>query len=80
MLSKEYYYADYLPVVAHMYRRKIYGVGQGAEKNARAFLSHNAIEFLGLRTGEKARGRLETWYAKYDLDTAPLRRFDPIGE
>ena len=37
MLSKEYYYADYLPVVAHMYRRKIYGVGAGAEKNTRAF-------------------------------------------
>ncbi len=79
MLSKEFYYADYLPVVAHMYRRKIYGVGQGAEKNAQAFLSYNAAEFLGLRAGEKARTRLEAWYARHGLDPAPLRRFDAVG-
>jgi predicted TIM-barrel fold metal-dependent hydrolase len=80
MLSKEYYYADYLPVVAHMYRRKIYGVGQGAEKNTRAFLSQNAIEFLGLRAGDTARARLEAWYARHGLDPAPLQRFDAVGE
>lgn len=80
MLSKEYYYADYLPVVAHMYRRKIYGVGQGAEKNARAFLSYNAARFLGLRSGDKARARLEAWYARHGLDPAPLKRFDAVGE
>lgn len=80
MLSKEYYYADYLPVVAHMYRRKIYGVGQGAEKNARAFLSRNAAQFLGLRLGDKARARLEAWYAKHGLDPATLKRFDAVGE
>ncbi|MHA1164537.1 MAG: amidohydrolase family protein [Alphaproteobacteria bacterium] len=80
LLSKEYYYADYLPVVAHMYRRKIYGVGEGAEMNARAFLSHNAIEFLGLRMGDKARARFEAWYARHGLDPAPLKRFDTVGE
>ncbi|HDO52344.1 MAG TPA: hypothetical protein ENH05_06360, partial [Rhizobiales bacterium] len=79
MLSKEFYYADYLPVVAHMYRRKIYGVGQGAERNAQAFLSHNAAEFLGLRAGDKARARLEAWYSRHGLDAAPLRRFDAVG-
>ncbi len=80
MLSKEFYYADYLPVVAHMYRRKIYGVGAGAEQNARAFLSGNASRFLGLRNGDKARARLESWYSKHNLDPAALKRFDAVGE
>lgn len=80
MLSKEYYYGDYLRVVAHMYRRKIYGVGRGAEGNARAFLSGNAIRFLGLRRGDKARARLEAWYERHGLDPAPLARFDAMGE
>lgn len=76
MLSKEYYYGDYLPVVAQMYRRKIYGVGSGAEANARAFLSGNAVRFLGLRKGEKARARLEDWYGRHNLDPDVLARFD----
>jgi predicted TIM-barrel fold metal-dependent hydrolase len=80
MLSKEYYYADYLPVVAHMYRRKIYSVGAGAEQNARDFLSGNAIRFLGLRPGDKARARLEAWYSKHNLDPATLKRFDAVSE
>ena len=79
MLSKEYYYADYLPVLAHMYRRKIYSVGAGAEKNARAFLSGNAARFLGLRQGDKARARLKAWYSKHNLDPALLKRFDVSG-
>ncbi len=78
MLSKEYYYADYLPVVAHMYRRKIYGVGLGAEQNARAFLSFNAITYLGLRAGDKARARLESWYSRQGIDLALLKRFDVV--
>lgn len=80
MLSKEFYYADYLPVVAHMYRRKIYGVGAGAEQNARAFLSGNAARFLGLRSGDKARARLDAWYSKHNLDPGALKRFDATGE
>ncbi len=80
MLSKEFYYADYLPVVANMYRRKIHGVGAGAEKNARAFLSGNAIRYLGLRPGDKARARLEAWYSKHNLDPGLLTRFDVVGE
>lgn len=80
MLSKEYYYGDYLPVVAHMYRRKIHGVGEGAIANARAFLSRNAVRFLGLRRGDKARARLEAWYERHGLDAAVLTRFDPVGE
>lgn len=78
MLSKEFYYGDYLPVVAQMYRRKIYGMGEGAEANARAFLSGNAIRFLGLRPGDKARARLETWYSRHNLDPAVLSRFDAV--
>ncbi len=80
MLSKEFYYADYLPVVANMYRRKIHGVGAGAAKNAHAFLSGNAIRFLGLRPGDKARGRLEAWYSRHNLDPGHLTRFDAVGE
>jgi len=80
MLSKEYYYADYLPVVAHMYRRKIYGVGEGAEMNARAFLSGNTIDFLGLYNGGKARARFEAWYARHGLDPVSLQRFDAAPE
>lgn len=80
MLSKEYYYADYLPVVAHMYRRKIYGVGEGAEMNARAFLSGNTIDFLGLYDGGKARARFEAWYARHGLDPVSLQRFDAAPE
>lgn len=80
MLSKEYYYADYLPVMAHMYRRKIYGVGLGAQDNARQFLSGNAIRFLGLKPGDKARARLEAWYSRHNLDPALLSRFDQAGE
>jgi predicted TIM-barrel fold metal-dependent hydrolase len=78
MLSKEYYYADYLPVLAHMYRRKIYSVGAGAEKNAQGFLSGNAARFMGLRQGDKARARLEAWYSKHNLDPGLLRRFDGV--
>lgn len=80
MLSKEFYYGDYLPVVAHMYRRKIYGMGGGAQANARAFLSGNAMRFLGLRQGDKARARLEAWYSKHNLDPGVLTRFDVVGE
>lgn len=80
MLSKEFYYGDYLPVVAHMYRRKIYGMGGGAEINARGFLSGNAVRFLGLREGDKTRTRLDAWYARHSLDPAPLARFDAVGE
>ena len=80
MLSKEFYYGDYMPVVAQMYRRKIYGMGEGAEGNARAFLSGNAIRFLGLQPGDKARSRLDTWYSRNNLDPAALSRFDGVGE
>ncbi|MDA7946544.1 MAG: amidohydrolase [Hyphomicrobiaceae bacterium] len=80
MLAKEYYYADYLPVVAHMYRRKIYGVGAGAKQNARAFLSYNAREFLGLRNGNKARARIEAWYARHGLDTSGFRALDVVDD
>jgi len=80
MLSKEYYYGDYLPVMAHMYRRKIYGVGLGAEDNARQFLSGNAVRFLGLRPGDKTRARLEEWYARHNLDPDLLARFDAAGQ
>ena len=80
MLSKEYYYADYLPVVAHMYRRKIYGIGKGAKASARAFLAGNSVSFLGLRPGDKARARLEAWYAGHGLDAGLLKRFDVAGE
>ncbi len=59
-----------------MYRRKIYGVGRGAEANARAFLSDNAVRFLGLRKGEKARARLDDWYGRHNLDPDVLARFD----
>lgn len=76
MLSKEFYYGDYLRVAANMYRRKIYGMGRGAEKNAQGFLSGNAVRFMGLGKGEKTRTRLEAWYAKHGLDPAPLARFD----
>ncbi len=75
MLSKEYYYADYLPVLAHMYRRKVYGVGAGAEQNARAFLSDNAAAFLGLREGDRARARLDAWYARHGLDGSAFAAF-----
>lgn len=75
MLSKEFYYGDYLKVIANMYRRKIHGVGRGAEKNAQGFLSDNAARFMGLGAGEKTRARLEAWYAKHGLDPAPLARF-----
>jgi len=78
MLSKEFYYSDYMPVVAHMYRRKIYGMGEGAEANAQAFLSGNAVRFLGLRPGDKARSRLDTWYSRHNLDPAALSRFDGV--
>jgi len=78
MLSKEYYYGDYLSVVAHMYRRKIYGMSGGAKKNARAFLSGNAIRFLGLRKGERARTRLDEWYAGHGLNARLLERFDEV--
>ncbi len=78
MLSKQYYYGDYLRVVAHMYRRKIYGVGRGAEKNAQAFLSGNAVRFLGLGKGAKTRARLEAWYARHALDGSVLERFGKI--
>jgi hypothetical protein len=61
-----------------MYRRKIHGVGQGAEANARAFLCGNAVRFLGLRAGEKARARLEAWYAANGLDPGLLARFDAV--
>ncbi len=79
MLAKEFYYADYLAVVAHMYRRKIYGVGRGAERNAQALLSGNAVRFLGLRQGDATRSRLETWYARHGLDAKVLQRFDSGG-
>lgn len=78
MLSKEFYYADYLGVTAHMYRRKIYGMGGGARRNARAFLSGNAIRFYGLRRGDKARERLEAWYTRHGLDAGSLARFDQV--
>lgn len=78
MLSKEFYYADYLIVLAHMYRRKIYGIGAGAERNARSFLCGNAIRFLGLRPGDATRKRLEAWYAQRELDPAVLQRFDNV--
>ncbi|MEM8743527.1 MAG: amidohydrolase family protein [Pseudomonadota bacterium] len=76
MLAKEYYYADYLPIVAHMYRRKIYGVGAGAQQNARAFLSQNAQTFLGLNAGDKGRARLEAWYARHGLETSLFTSLD----
>ncbi|RME99427.1 MAG: hypothetical protein D6773_12930 [Alphaproteobacteria bacterium] len=78
MLAKEFYYADYLPVVAHMYRRKIHSVGAGARRNARAFLCGNAIRFLGLRKGERTRARLEAWYSRHGLDADLLARFDAV--
>ncbi|GAB4233560.1 MAG: hypothetical protein Kow0032_16910 [Methyloligellaceae bacterium] len=78
MLAKEFYYADYLPVVAHMYRRKIHSVGAGARRNARAFLCGNAIRFLGLRKGERTRARLEAWYSRHALDADLLARFDTV--
>jgi hypothetical protein len=78
MLSKEFYYADYLRVAAQMYRRKIYGVGRGAEKNAQDFLCGNAVRFLGLRQGERVRARLEAWYARHGLDESLLERFDKV--
>jgi hypothetical protein len=78
MLSKEFYYADYLVVMAHMYRRKIYGIGEGAEKNARSFLCGNAIRFLGLRPGDANRKRLDDWYRRLQLDPAVLARFDAV--
>ena len=78
MLSKEFYYADYLAVAAHMYRRKIYGVGRGAEKNARGFLAGNAVRFLGLGKGGPLRKRLDGWYEKNGLNPALLARFDGL--
>lgn len=78
MLSKEFYYADYLAVVAHMYRRKIYGVGRGAEKNARGFLAGNAARYLGLVRGGPLRSRLEGWYESHNLDARHLARFDAL--
>lgn len=78
MLSKEFYYADYLLVLAHMYRRKIYGLGGGAERNARAFLCGNALRFLGLRPGDANRSRLNAWYERHDLDPGVLARFDAV--
>lgn len=78
MMSKEFYYADYLLVLAQMYRRKIYGFGGGAERNARSFLCGNAVRFLGLRTGDRNRERLNAWYEGRKLDPAVLARFDAI--
>lgn len=79
MLAKEFYYADYLAVGAHMYRRKIYGIGRGAEANARGFMCANAVRFLGLGQGDKARTRLGVWYARHGLDASHLARFDEVG-
>ncbi|MEC9369179.1 MAG: amidohydrolase family protein, partial [Pseudomonadota bacterium] len=76
VLAKEFYYADYLPVMAHMYRRKIYGPGIGAERAARGFMSGNAVRFLGLGRGERTRERLDVYYAKQRMDARLLARFD----
>lgn len=78
VLAKEFYYADYLPVMAHMYRRKIYGPGINNDQAARGFMSANAIRFLGLDTGARNRKRLEEWYAKQRLDAGLLARFDGV--
>lgn len=49
--------------------------GLGEAARARIF-SRNAARFLGLGRGEKTRQRLETWYARRDLDAGWLAAFD----
>ncbi|MGE0612270.1 MAG: amidohydrolase family protein [Hyphomicrobiales bacterium] len=78
VLAKEFYYADYLAVMAHMYRRKIYGPGINNDQAARGFMCTNAVRFLGLQQGGRNRQRLEEWYARHHLDPGLLARFDGV--
>ena len=71
MLGREKNYALY-PIIIEQFLEE---TGLNQQQLQRFFMT-NAIEFLGLRGGNKTRNRLNAYYQLRDLDPDRLKVFD----
>ena len=71
---------SYLAGFEALYKTLQHDLGPGWSTLSDDFLGRNAVEFLGLRSGEATRKRLDQWYAKNLAEPAWMRKVDAIPD